>query len=270
MKSNLIDINGKKKKQIEIPSFFNSKIREDLIQKIVELKKTRQPYGPNPVAGNQYSASGKIRHRRHVWKTHYRQGISRIPRKIISARGSRFNWIGATIPSTRGGRRAHPPKVLSLISAGKINKKELRLAFLSALSATASSKWIEKRYSSIKKEDLKEFPLIVESKIYDLKTKELLASLKKILGKALFKIAVQKKEIRKGKGKLRGRKYKSNSGLLIVLGQKEEIKTTVFDVIKAKNLGIEDLAKGSPGRLTIYTEKAISDLEMKIGEKKKK
>jgi len=93
------------------------------LQKFWKQKKSQQPYAPSPVAGKQHSASGKIRHRRHVWKSHYGQGISRIPRKSVSRRGDRFNWIGAEISSTRGGRRAHPPKILSMINTKKITKK---------------------------------------------------------------------------------------------------------------------------------------------------
>ena len=48
-------------------------------------------------------------------------------------------------------------------------------------------------------------PIIVESKITGLKTKEVLSSLKKILGN-LYSVALQKKKVRSGKGKSRGRK----------------------------------------------------------------
>ncbi|NCN51991.1 50S ribosomal protein L4 [archaeon] len=268
MKANLLSIEGKKLKQIEVPSFFGRKIRNDLIQKIVEAKKIKQPYGPSPVAGNQYSASGILKHHRKVWKSQYGKGISRVPRKIMTRKGSQFNWIGATVPNTRGGRRAHPPKVISMMGLKKINKKELTLAIISSISATASLKLVQKRYSSLtdkKEKDFPEFPLIVESKISTLKTKELRKSLKDILGESLFEIAIKKKEIRKGKGKIRGRKYKENLGLLLVVGNDEKIKTSGIDVTCVKNLGINDLANGSLGRLTVYTEKAIKDL----GEKYK-
>ena len=92
----------------------------------------------------------------------------------------------------------------------------------------------------------------------------MLNSLKNILGKDLFSITIQKKRVRKGIGKLRGRKYKSNAGLLLVIGNEEKIKTNAFDVREVKNLGITDLAKGKPGRLTIYTEQAIKHLEEKL------
>ncbi len=261
MKANIITIDGKKKGQIEIPSFFNVFVRENLVQKILEIKKVQQPYGPNPLAGNQYSASGKLKHHRKVWKSQYGRGISRIPRKIMTRKGSQFNWVGATVPNTRGGRRAHPPKVLSMINQKKINKKELKIAMKSALSATASAKWALKRYNSLKKEEIKDLPLVVESKIVSLKIKDLISSLKKILGNKLFSLSIQKKTIRRGKGKLRGRRYKNNLGLLFVIGNNEKLKTTAFDVLKVEKLGLKDLANGGVGRLTIYTEKAIKDLE---------
>ena len=121
----ILDIEGKEKKKIEIPNFFTQKIRKDIISKILEAKKRKQPYAPSPVAGKQHSASGLIIHRRHVWKSGYGKGISRVPRKVMSKKGSQFNWVGAEVSAMRGGRRAHPPKILSMINTNKINKKEL-------------------------------------------------------------------------------------------------------------------------------------------------
>ena len=118
-------INGQAKKIIELPKFFENEIREDIVSKVLEAKKRQQPYSPSPVAGNQASASGKIKHHRHVWKSQYGRGMSRIPRKALSRKGSQFNWVGATVPNTRGGRRAHPPKVISMINTNKINKKDV-------------------------------------------------------------------------------------------------------------------------------------------------
>ena len=259
MKAKIMTIDGKLKGTIDLPKCFSTEVRKDVIAKVLEAQKIQQPYAPSPVAGKQASASGKLKHRRGVWKSQYKKGISRIPRKIMTRKGSQFTWIGATISSTRGGRRAHPPKILSMLNRLKINKKEKELALKSALSATASEKEVEKRYSTIEKLD-KELPLIVESKITSLKTKELISSFKKILGEKLFDLGIKKKSVRAGKGKLRGRKYKSNAGLLFVEGKKEKLKTTAFDVVNVSKLGVSDLAKGSLGRLTIYTEQAIKDL----------
>ncbi len=264
MKAKILDIQGKEKETIELPKCFSQKIREDIIAKVLEVKKTQQPYSPSPVAGKQHSASGKWVHRRHVWKSQYGKGWSRIPRKIMSRRGSQFTQQGAEISSVRGGRRAHPPKILSMINTKKINKKELKMALISAISATANSKEITKKYGRLNDKKIEKLPLIVESKIVSLKTKDLISSLKKILGKTLFELALQKKSVRSGKGKLRGRKYKKNAGLLLVTGEKEKLKTNSFEIKNAKNLGVTDLAKGRPGRLTLYTEQSIKELGEKL------
>ena len=263
MKANILDINGKKIKEIELPKYFSQKIRRDLIAKVIEVEKTKQPYSPSPVAGKQHSASGIINRRRHVWKSSYGRGISRVPRKIMSQKGSQFNWVGAEVSGTVSGRRAHPPKILSMINTKKINKKEREIAFASALSATANKKILAKRYETIELEKIKELPFIVEEKITKLKTKQLLESLKKILGE-LFGVGLQKKKIRAGKGKLRGRKYRKNAGVLIVIGKKENLNIKGFDIVKADRLGVFDLTKGEPGRLTIYTEDAIKELNEKM------
>ena len=260
MTAKILDINGKEKEKIDLPKCFSSEIRKDIVAKVVEIKKHEQPYSSSPVAGKQYSASGKIKHRRKVWKTQYGHGISRIPRKIMSRRGKRFTWVGATIPSAVGGRRAHPPKVLSRINTKKINKKESKIALMSALSATANEKAITSRYEKLKGKKVENLPLVVESKIVSLKTKNLVESLKKVLGNQLFDLVLKKKTVRSGKGKMRGRKYKSNAGLLLVIGKDEKLKANAFDVKNIKELSVMDLANGGVGRLTLYTENAIKNL----------
>lgn len=264
MKAKILDINGKEKGKFDLPSCFSQEIRKDIIAKVLEVKKTKQPYAPSLVAGKQHSASGKLKHRRHVWKSQYGRGMSRVPRKVMTRRGSQFVFVGAEVSAMRGGRRAHPPKILSMINTKKINKKELKIALCSAISATANEKEVIEKYRRLKNKKIKELPLIVESKIISLKIKELISSLKKILGEQLFKLALQKKSVRSGKGKLRGRKYKKNAGLLVVVGKKEKLKTNAFDVIDIKSLGVSDLAKGGPGRLTLYTEEAIKELGEKL------
>lgn len=264
MKAHVLDIDGKKGKEITLPSAFSNVVREDIVAKVIEAKKTRQPYAPSPVGGKQHSASGKIQHVRHVWKTMQGKGISRVPRKIMSRRGSQFNWTGAEIPNAVGGRRAHPPKIISMINTNRINKKEMTLALKSALGATANEKFISKRYETLKDEKVSGLPLVVEGKITHLKTKTLISSLKNILGKVLFEVSLKKKSVRSGKGKLRGRKYKRNLGLLLVIGNKEKLNTNIIDVKKVRELNVTDLANGGVGRLTMYTEEAIKEIGERI------
>lgn len=264
MKTKLFDAQGNKAREIELPRIFSEEIREDIVAKILEARKIFQPFGPSPVAGKQHSASGKIRHRRRKWRTAYGKGISRVPRKIMTRRGSQFNWVGAEISSARGGRRAHPPKVHTMINISRINKKEMEKALISAISATANKKMIEEKYETLNEKDITEAPFVVESKFISLKTGDMISTLKKILGEKLFLLGLSTKKIRAGRGKVRGRRYKSNAGLLIVTGNNEKTQTSAFDVKNVKNLGIKDLAEGGLGRIVVYTENAVKDLQNKF------
>ena len=162
MKTKILNIEGKQGKEITLPSCFSGNIRRDIVSKVLEAKKTIQPYGPSPVAGKQHSASGRIIHRRHVWKSGYGRGMSRVPRKITLRRGSQFNWTAAEISSVRGGRRVHPPKPRSIINTLKINKKELMVAFASSISATANKKEIAGKYKKIEEKDIKHVPIVIK------------------------------------------------------------------------------------------------------------
>jgi large subunit ribosomal protein L4e len=246
---------------------FDSPIREDIVTKVLETKKRQQPYSPSPVGGKQHSAKGLIVHARHVWRSGYGRGQSRVPRKIFSRRGSQFNWQAAEVPNAKGGMRAHPPKITQFIRDLKINKKELEIAFKSSLAASATEKYILKKYSTIEKLD-KKAPFIVPSNITKLKTKQMLAELKILLGN-LYIVSIKEKSIRAGKGKLRGRKHKSNAGMIFVVGKDEKLTTGLFDVRKANELSVVDLANGGLGRVAVYTENAIKELENKLGENKK-
>ncbi len=260
MKAQILDINGKKIKEIST-NLFEEPIREDIIFKVVEAEKIKQPYSSKFRAGMDRSASGNVTHRRHVWKTDRGRGLSRIPRKIFWRRGTQFSWAGAIIPSTKGGRRAHPPKGKVILK--KINKKEMGKALLSALTYSNSINELKNKYASLKDKDIEiKFPIIIEEKILDLKTKDLFASLKKILGN-LYDIAIQKKSVRAGKGKSRSRKYKKNAGVLFVIGKNEKKKIKGIEVVKANQLIVTDLANCG-ARLIIFSENAIKDLEKSL------
>src|SRR3989338_5380165 len=269
MKIHIRDSEGKKIIEIELPSFFSERIRKDIVAKVLEASKTMQPYAPSLIAGKQHSASGIVRHARRKWRTAYGKGISRVPRKIMSNRGTQFNWVGAEIASTRGGRRAHPPKTVSMINTKKINKKEMKIALISAINATADKKIVSRKYPKIDEKNIKDLPIVIGFSVASLKTKDFISSIKKILGEGVFSVVSVKKKIRSGKGKLRGRKYKNSAGMLLVLGKGEKTKIKNFDVKNTQNLSISDLAEGGLGRLTIYTENAIRELQNKFeGERK--
>ena len=258
MKAQILDTEGKKKSEITT-KLFEEPIRRDIILKIIEAEKTKQQWRPRQYAGMDRSASGNVMHTRHDWKSDRGRGMSRYPKKAMSRRGTQFTWIAAIIPSARGGRRAHPPK--GYLEERKINKKEYRKAVLSALTFVGTIEEVQKKYATLhdQKIDTK-FPMIVEDKILTLKTKDFLKTLKTILG-GFYEVSVQKKSIRPGKGKLRGRKYKKNAGALLVISNTEKMKISGIDVVKVNELSVTDLAAGG-ARVTIFTEKAIKELEV--------
>jgi len=256
MKAAILDKDGKKAKEVELPVWFSDTVREDIAQKFFEASKKQQAYGPDILAGKKKSASGKIRHGRRKWKTAYGRGISRVPRKIFWRRGTQFYWQAAFISSARGGRRAHHPEVLHFMKKKKINKKETRNALQSAFIATLNLEMVEKRYETLENIKLN-LPLLIESEVLKLKGKDFYNLLKKILDGA-YNVALKNKKVRAGKGKMRGRKRKENAGLLLILGDKEKAKLSGIDVKKVSELEISDLFP--LGRLVIYTEEAIKQL----------
>jgi len=258
MKTQILDINGRKIKEITT-TLFEEPIREDVIYKVIEAEKIKQPYAPQLLAGMARSASGRIRRKRHSWKGGYGRGMSRVPRKIMWRRGTQFSWVGAIIPSTKGGRRAHPPKGMGKLK--KINKKELNKALFSALTYSNSITELKKKYSSLRDKEIKDikFPIIVEDKILKLNTKDFLKTMKKIL-KEFYSVAVQEKSKRAGIGKLRGRKYKKNAGALFIISKTENIKIKGIEVVKSSELAVSHLADNG-ARLVFFSEKAIKDLE---------
>jgi len=249
---------GKKK----LPVQFKEVIRPDLIKRTVLALQSykRQPYGTDPRAGMK--ASADLSRRRRKYRGSYGYGISRVPRKIMSRRGTRFNWVGAVAPGMVGGRKAHPPKA-EKIFALKINKKERRKAIRSALAATVNKQLVVGR--GHKAPD--NYPIILESKIEDVeKTKELRKILSQIQLVEELKRA-SKRKVRAGKGKSRGRKYKKKIGPLLVVSKSCKLEKSAanipgVEIVQVSKLNAELLAPGTvPGRLTLFTESALDKME---------
>ncbi len=252
MKGYLYSIEGAKKSEIQLPIIFETPIREDIVMKCYESEKIldKHSYSPADEAGRRNSASGNVRHSRHKWKGHYGKGLSRIPRKTMWRRGNQFYWVGAEVSNTRGGRSVHAPTGVWRIN--KINKKERELAFASSIASTA-----DKRYLSMHYPNAKEIPALIILEALPKKTKELIEFLDKVL-KECHISALKDKKVRSGKGKRRGRKYKSNAGLLLITGKDEELSCKGIDIKNLKEVKLQDLHP--LGRLTFYTKKAIEEL----------
>lgn len=262
MKLSVMDKENKEVGKIDLPPVFDTPVREDIIKRAVEAidSANRQPYGADPEAGKKHSTW--MSRRRRAYRGSYGFGISRIPRKIMSRRGRRLNWVGAFSPGTRGGRRAHPPKATKKIIR-KINKKERRLAIRSALSATLSKEWAARRGHKVPGS----YPFVIDTSFEGMKkTAELRKSLV-AMGFADELKRTDSKKIRAGKGKARGRKYKTKTGPLVVASEECSLLKAAgnlpgVETAVVKNINSRMLAPGAvPGRLTLFTKKAIEAMK---------
>jgi large subunit ribosomal protein L4e len=262
MELKIFNTNNESKGKVKLPKQFEEPVRQDIIEKVVLALQAnkRQRYGAHPDAGKR--ASADLSRRRRDYRTGYGAGRSRVPRKILSRKGTRMNLVGAWAPGTVKGRKAHPPKA-EKIWEQKINKKENRKAIRSALAATMHKELVEKRGHNIPKE----YPFAVDAAFEDIdKTTNAYDTLIKLgFDKELERSAV--KIIRAGKGKLRNRKYRRKKGLLIIVSKECKIEKAAanipgIDVKKVNELCAEDLAPGTvPGRIALFTDKAIERMQ---------
>ena len=261
MKIPVFDQEGKEVASVALPEQFSEHVREDLVKRAVlsQHGNARQRYGAKPDAGMRQS--GKLSRKRNDYKTSYGHGISRVPRKILTRRGTRFYWVGAVAPGTVGGRRAHPPKsTKSWVK--KINKKERRMAIRSALSATVSKDLVVRRGHHLPQI----YPFAFSSALENVeKTKDILGVLAKVgLQEELSRVAVKK--VRAGRGTMRGRKYVKKKGPLLVVSQLCSLLRSArnipgVEVVSVQDLNAKLLAPGTdPGRLTLFTQLALEKL----------
>jgi len=257
----LYSIEGTELKSISLPEQFEEEVNQDLIKRavITVQQNSRQRYGAFEEAGKRSSA--KLSKRRKRYRGSYGKGISRVSRKIMWRRGSQFGWEGAFAPGTRGGRKAHPPKMEKSFVI-KINKKERRKAIRSAIAATAIKDLV-----SVRHKIQRPVPIILESKFESLsRTKQIKELLLKLgLKEELERIS--KKKIRAGKGKKRNRKYRIKKGPLIVFSapcplEKASRNLQGIETSLVENLNAGLLAPSAvPGRLVIWSENAIQKME---------
>ncbi|MBS3144922.1 50S ribosomal protein L4 [Candidatus Woesearchaeota archaeon] len=261
MKVDVFSLEGTKTKSIDVPEQFSEEYRPDLIRRVflAFMSHNRQPYGAFPEAGKRQVVN--IPKRRRALKTSYGHGIARTPRKIVWHRGRQFGWVGAFSPNTPGGRRAHPPKPWKIYDL-KINIKERRKAIRSALAATLDQEVVKERGH-----EFKHLVSVVDAKIETLqKTKDVVQALHALkLETELTRVGERK--IRAGKGKRRGRRYKSKKGPLLVVSescplQKAAASIPGIEICEVNKLNINALAPGGDaGRFTIFSEKAMEKIK---------
>ncbi|MEF8878900.1 MAG: 50S ribosomal protein L4 [Candidatus Thermoplasmatota archaeon] len=249
-KVNVYQIDGSSKTKIDLPEVFNTPYRPDIIKKSFNILRSnkRQPYGPDPRAGAKHATQ-------YIGKGH---GMSRVPRINQDPRNR-----AALAPGVVGGRRAHPPKT-EKIWKEKMNKKERKIAHNSAIASTTDKNLAEKRGHNFKKDIT--LPIVIENKFEKIKKTQDAVKIFKEIG--IYDDVLRAKNgrhIRAGKGKMRGRKYKTPRSVLVV-STKDDVKKACrnlpgVDVASPEQIRVDYLAPGgTPGRLTVITEAALKKI----------
>lgn len=245
---------------VDLPAIFDTPFRPDLIRKaFIHLKShSFQRQGRHPTAGMDVVADTN--------DPPTGRGISRVAR--ARGGGGRRRGQGAEVASTRGGRQAHPPVAEKRIYK-KLNKKEGRLAFCSAIAATASESLVRSRGHNIAAyvDGNGEFPIVVRDDIVRYNTTQKVISALDILGLTADVDRLRSRKAgRTGKSSLRGRSRKVGKSVLFVTHERGALHSAVgslpgADAKQVSELSVLDLAPGSePIRLTIFTESAIKQL----------
>ncbi len=251
----VLNIKGNKtKRTVELPPVFDTEYRPDVIRRAVlsEQTKQKQPQGRFPLAGRLTTASSLGPGR----------GIAKIPRTHGS--GTPSAGRGALVHSTVGGRMLFPPSPDKVI-VEKINKKEHKLALMSAIAATKEKELVERRGHRFSEK--LQLPLVIETKFTEVERTAEVKSILESLGLGEDLERCNGRKIRAGKGKRRGRKYRRKTGPLIVVKESCALSKAAsnlpgVEVVELKHLRVEKLAPGGDAaRLTVWTEDVIEELK---------
>jgi len=250
-------LDGGRLGEIMLPRIFSTRLREDLVRRAyIHIYSHRfQPKGAWKGSGHKYS----------VESLGPGYGLARIAR--IKASGTGKARAGGLVPYSVGGRPTHPPTPEKSIHKG-LNERERRAALASAVAFTASLSHVASRGHKLPRDA--ELPIILEDSLAGVKkTADLVRVLEALgLGEELYRC--RRVKIRAGKGKLRGRRYKRRRGPLIVVHRDDGVSRAAANIpgveaVLAKDLSVLHLAPGGhPGRLTIYTLSAITELERRL------
>ncbi len=263
MKAIVFGLNGEKAREMELPAVFETAFDPSLIKRAVLAAESakKQPKGKLKMSGRQNTALYRGARYLPTYARTINVEKARLPR-LKNRRGLLAGKV-AGVAHAVGGPAAHPP-VVEKVLREKINKKERELALKSAIAASANIDLVKKRGHVF---TVAHLPLVVEDKLEELKkTKDVCLAFEKIGIAGDVEKAKQKKQVRAGKGKMRGRKYKKRKSILIVTAKNSIVAKSArnlegVDVVEARNLNSDLLAPGTlAGRLVVYTEGAVKEL----------
>ena len=253
--SKVFDLQGKAVGRVKLPSVFGTPLRPDVVRRAVVVLQSRhfQAQGRDPMAGKRTTAESRG----------VGLGAARVPR----VKGSMRAGFGVSIV---GGHQAHPPRSEKRL-VKRIPRKEMRLALRSAVAATGDKETVVGRGHVV--EDVRDFPLVVSDEVESLKrTREVREVLLNLgVWGDVFRVR-ESRNVRAGKGKGRGRRYKQAVGPLIVVARNGGVvkagrNLPGVEVALMDGLNVELLAPGTHlGRLTVWSQSAIEKLNEKFAE----
>jgi len=249
--------------EVRMPHVFLAPVRNDLVSFVHDQlsKNSRQAHGVDKKAGMKHSAES--------WGTG--RAVARIPR--VSGSGTHRSGQGAFGNMCRKGRMAHPLQTWRRWHR-KVNLNQRRHALASAVAATACAPLVMARGHRCF--GVNQLPLVLEDTVGQVaKTKDAISMLKALgLWDDVMRVA-NNRQLRAGKGKLRGRRMKMRRGPLFVVDEGcESLRRAVrniqgVDVANVNRLNIRSLAPGGHlGRLCVWTQSAFNSLERHFGSGK--
>ena len=246
--------------QVALPAVFSTPLRPDLVQTVHRdlAKNARQAIGVNRLAGHQHSAES--------WGTG--RAVSRIPR--VAGSGTHRAGQAAFGNMCRGGRMFAPTKTWRRWHR-KVSLGQKRYAVASALAASAVPALVMSRGHKIGA--VPELPLVLSDDVSSLsKTSKALELLQAVGAVDDVKKAKASKKLRRGKGKMRNRRYVSRKGPLVIHSGEGSLEKAVrnlpgVDTCHVGRLNLLQLAPGGHlGRFCVWTKGAVEAVAKMYGE----
>ncbi|CAM9856722.1 unnamed protein product [Heterosigma akashiwo] len=244
---------------VTLPVVMTAPIRPDIVQFVHTNmnKNKRQAYAVKEMAGHQTSAES--------WGTG--RAVSRIPR--VQGGGTQRAGQGAFGNMCRSGRMFGPTKQWRRWHR-KINVNQKRYALASAVAASAVPALVMARGHKV--DQVPELPLVVCADAEGIqKTKKAVALLEAVgAGPDLAKVKASR-TLRAGKGKLRGRRFTSRKGPLVIYDgasgcEKAFRNIPGVELCRVDALNLLQLAPGGHmGRFCVWTKPALEKLDALYG-----
>eukprot|EP00401_Gymnodinium_catenatum_P041592 CAMPEP_0117559696 /NCGR_PEP_ID=MMETSP0784-20121206/53494_1 /TAXON_ID=39447 /ORGANISM="" /LENGTH=406 /DNA_ID=CAMNT_0005357083 /DNA_START=75 /DNA_END=1295 /DNA_ORIENTATION=+ len=244
---------------VPMPVALMSPLRPDLVRYIHTnmSKNRRQAYAVSPKAGYDTAAES--------WGTG--RAVARVPR--APGGGTHRSGQGTFGNMCRGGGMFSPTKTWRRWHR-RVNVTQKRHAVVSALAASSLPPLVMARGHRIG--EVQELPLVVSSGAESVqKTKDAVEMLKKLGCEEELQRIVDSKKVRKGKGKMRNRRYVMRRGPLVVYNEDGGIVKAMRNIPGVETASVERLnlltlaPGGQFGRFVVWTEGAFKKLSEMYG-----